>query len=88
VSELLETDVHETLVREEVELSFGPQHPAIHGLLRLKVKMDGERIAASSPIIGHLHRGIEKVFEAQPYLQNVRHTGRLDFVAAATSNLA
>ena len=73
---------------EEMEINFGPQHPATHGVLRLKLKVDGERIVDCYPVIGYLHRGTEKLFELHPFFQNVPHTDRLDYVAAATNNLA
>ena len=73
---------------EEMELNFGPQHPSTHGVLRLKLKVDGERIVDAYPIIGYLHRGTEKLFELHPFFQNVPHTDRMDYVAAATNNLA
>ncbi len=73
---------------KEMELNFGPQHPSTHGVLRLKLKVDGERIVDCYPIIGYLHRGTEKLFELNPYFQNVPHTDRMDYVAAATNNLA
>jgi NADH-quinone oxidoreductase subunit D len=73
---------------QEMELNFGPQHPATHGVLRLKLKIDGERIVECYPIIGYLHRGTEKLFELHPFFQNVPHTDRMDYVAAATNNLA
>ena len=73
---------------EEMELNFGPQHPATHGVLRLKLRVDGERIVGCYPIIGYLHRGTEKLFELHPFFQNVPHTDRMDYVAAATNNLA
>ncbi len=73
---------------EEMELNFGPQHPATHGVLRLKMSIDGERIVDCYPIIGYLHRGTEKLFELHPFFQNVPHTDRMDYVAAATNNLA
>jgi len=73
---------------EEMELNFGPQHPSTHGVLRLKLKVDGERVVDCYPIIGYLHRGTEKLFELHPYFQNVPHTDRMDYVAAATNNLA
>ena len=73
---------------KEMELNFGPQHPSTHGVLRLKLKVDGERVLDCYPIIGYLHRGTEKLFELNPYFQNVPHTDRMDYVAAATNNLA
>lgn len=73
---------------EEMELDFGPQHPSTHGVLRMKLRIDGERILSCYPIIGYLHRGTEKLFELHPFFQNVPHTDRMDYVAAATNNLA
>jgi len=73
---------------EEMEISFGPQHPATHGVLRLMVKLDGERIIEAKPIIGYLHRGTEKIFETLTYNQAIPHTDRMDYTAAATNNQA
>src|SRR5262249_14130002 len=73
---------------EELELNFRPQHPSAHGVLRLKLKVDGERILDCYPIIGYPPRGTEKLFELHPFFQNVPHTDRMDYVAAATNNLA
>jgi NADH-quinone oxidoreductase subunit D len=71
----------------EMEVNFGPQHPATHGVLRVLLKIDGERVIDSKPIIGYLHRGTEKLFENMNYPQCVPHTDRMDYVAAATNNL-
>jgi len=71
---------------EEMELSFGPQHPSTHGVLRVMLKLDGEKILDAKPIIGYLHRGTEKLFEKEPFPQCIPHTDRLDYVAAATNN--
>ena len=88
-SELRRRAKQETLFDvEEMELNFGPQHPSTHGVLRLKLRIDGERIVDCYPIIGYLHRGTEKLFELHPFFQNVPHTDRMDYVAAATNNLA
>src|SRR5438128_7460298 len=74
-------DVH------EMEVNFGPQHPSTHGVLRVLLKVDGERIIEAKPIIGYLHRGTEKLFENMPYPQCIPHTDRMDYVAAATNKL-
>src|SRR5947207_14744103 len=74
-------DVH------EMEVNFGPQHPSTHGVLRVLLKIDGERIVDAKPIIGYLHRGTEKLFENMPYPQCIPHTDRMNYVAAATNNL-
>ena len=74
-------DVH------EMEINFGPQHPSTHGVLRVLLKVDGERIIEAKPVIGYLHRGTEKLFEHMAYPQCVPHTDRMDYVASATNNL-
>src|SRR5437870_8611469 len=74
-------DVH------EMEINFGPQHPSTHGVLRVILKVDGERIIDAKPIIGYLHRGTEKLFENMAYPQCIPHTDRMDYVASATNNL-
>jgi len=71
---------------EEMELSFGPQHPATHGVLRVQLKLDGEKILDAKPIIGYLHRGTEKLFETMAFPQCLPHTDRMDYLAAATNN--
>ena len=53
----------------DMVLNIGPQHPSTHGVLRLKLTLDGERVVACDPIVGYMHRGAEKLFE-------VRTTGR------------
>src|SRR3954462_13443969 len=74
-------DVH------EMEVNFGPQHPSTHGVLRVILKIDGERIVDAKPIIGYLHRGTEKLFENMSYPMCIPHTDRMDYVASATNNL-
>jgi NADH-quinone oxidoreductase subunit D len=73
---------------QEMELNFGPQHPSTHGVLRLVLKVDGERIIEVKPDIGYLHRGTEKLFETETYPMGIPHTDRLDYIAAATNNHA
>jgi len=72
----------------EMELNFGPQHPSTHGVLRLVLKVDGERIVSARPDVGYLHRGTEKLFETETYPMVIPHTDRMDYVAAATNNHA
>lgn len=71
---------------EEMEVSFGPQHPATHGVLRVQMKLDGERIVEAKPIIGYLHRGTEKLFETMTFPACLPHTDRMDYVNAAHNN--
>ena len=72
----------------EMELNFGPQHPSTHGVLRIVLKVDGEKIVDAIPDIGYLHRGTEKLFETETYPMVIPHTDRMDYVSAATSNHA
>ncbi len=72
---------------DELILNMGPQHPATHGVLRLVLKLDGERVVDCDPIIGYLHRGIEKLSESRDYTQIILLTDRMDYVAAAANNL-
>ena len=72
---------------DELVLNMGPQHPSTHGVLRLVLKLDGERVVDCDPVIGYLHRGIEKLCEHRDYTQIVLLTDRMDYVAAATNNL-
>jgi NADH-quinone oxidoreductase subunit D len=73
---------------QEMELNFGPQHPSTHGVLRLVLKVDGEKIVEAKPDVGYLHRGTEKLFETESYPMGIPHTDRMDYVAAATNNHA
>lgn len=73
---------------EVVELAFGPHHPALQGVLRLRLALDGETIVSCEPLIGYGHRGLEKLFESCSLHDDVALTDRLDFVAAAAANLA
>jgi len=69
-------------------LNMGPQHPSTHGVLRLVLELDGERIVNVTPHIGYVHTGIEKEGEYQSYLKAVTITDRLDYVSAHINNLA
>jgi NADH-quinone oxidoreductase subunit D len=72
---------------EELVLNMGPQHPSTHGVLRVVLRLDGERVVDSDVVIGYLHRGIEKLSENRDWTQIVLLTDRMDYVAAATNNL-
>ncbi len=73
---------------EEIQVNFGPQHPSMHGVFRVIVKLDGETITDAAPVVGYLHRGIEKLAEARTYQQCIPYTDRLDYVASMSNNLA
>ncbi|NLC58033.1 MAG: NADH-quinone oxidoreductase subunit D [Armatimonadetes bacterium] len=80
-------DIHE-IETDHLEVSMGPQHPSTHGVLRLKVKLDGEWVTEVQPEIGYLHRGVEKIAENRTYFQFLTITDRLDYVAAMACNAA
>ena len=67
--------------RKNINLNFGPQHPAAHGVLRLILELDGEVVEKIDPHIGLLHRGTEKLIEHKTYIQAVPYFDRLDYVA-------
>lgn len=69
-------------------LNVGPQHPATHGVLRMKLLLDGEYIVDAEPIIGYLHRGSERLGEMGTYLQFIPYTDRMDYIAAMHNNMA
>ncbi len=74
--------------REIMILNMGPQHPATHGVLRLLLHLEGEVVKKVIPIIGYLHRGVEKLCENRTYIQNIVFTDRLDYTSAMNNNLA
>lgn len=76
------------LKTEPVVINIGPQHPSTHGVFRMRVTFDGEVIVDMEPVLGYLHRGIEKLAEGRTYTQNITLTDRLDYVASMTNNLA
>ena len=67
--------------KRTMNLNFGPQHPAAHGVLRLILELDGEIVEKIDPHIGLLHRGTEKLIEHKTYTQAVPYFDRLDYVA-------
>lgn len=68
-------------------LNIGPQHPATHGVLRLRVVLDGERIVSADPIVGYMHRGAEKLFEVRDYRQITVLANRHDWLSAFANEL-
>jgi len=71
----------------ELVINMGPQHPSTHGVLRVVLRLDGERVVGCDIVIGYLHRGIEKLCEHRDWAQIVLITDRMDYVAAASNNL-
>ncbi len=73
---------------EEMMLNMGPQHPSTHGVLKVVLDLEGERIVKATPVLGFLHRGVEKLAEDGTYHQFIPHTDRLDYVCAMYNNFA
>jgi NADH-quinone oxidoreductase subunit D len=71
----------------DMVLNIGPQHPATHGVLRLRLTLDGERILHCEPIVGYMHRGAEKLFEVRDYRQILVLANRHDWLSAFSNEL-
>jgi NADH-quinone oxidoreductase subunit D len=75
------------LATSDMVLNIGPQHPATHGVLRLRLVVDGERIVSAEPIVGYMHRGAEKLFEVRDYRQIIVLANRHDWLSAFANEL-
>ena len=73
---------------DEFIINVGPQHPSTHGVLHLKIKLDGEQILDIEPHLGYIHRGIEKMSESLEYRQFIYLTSRMDYLSAHMNNQA
>jgi hypothetical protein len=71
----------------DMVLNIGPQHPSTHGVLRLRLVLDGERVVSAEPIIGYMHRGTEKLFEVRDYRQITVLANRHDWLSAFSNEL-
>ena len=71
-----------------LEISMGPQHPSTHGVFRMNVVLDGERVVKLKPVFGYLHRNHEKIAENETYLGSMPYTDRLDYICSITNNWA
>ena len=71
----------------ELILNMGPQHPSTHGVLRVILKLDGEKVLGTDCVIGYLHRGVEKIAENRTYVQFNPYVDRMDYVAAVSNGL-
>jgi NADH-quinone oxidoreductase subunit D len=78
---------HEELHGDTMTINVGPSHPATHGVLRLKLELDGEVIVKCDPVIGYLHRGDEKIAENMTYNQFIPYTDRLDYIGPIHNNV-
>jgi NADH-quinone oxidoreductase subunit D len=71
----------------DMVLNIGPQHPATHGVLRLRLVVDGERVVSAEPVVGYMHRGAEKLFEVRDYRQILVLTNRHDWLSAFANEI-
>ncbi len=78
----------EGLKTEEMILNMGPQHPSTHGVLRLVLSLDGETVTHCTPVIGYLHRGIEKILENRPYMGGIRYMDNADYLSPMLNETA
>ena len=76
------TEIRPTTAQSvEMMLNMGPQHPSTHGVFRMVLWIDGERVVDVEPVIGYLHRGSEKLCEGETYQQIITLFDRLDYVS-------
>ena len=80
--------VHDEFHGDLLEVSMGPHHPSTHGVFRMIVTLDGERITKLKPVFGYLHRNHEKIGENTSYLGSMPYTDRLDYFSSMTNNWA
>lgn len=73
---------------EELTINVGPQHPSTHGVFRFRVRLNGETIVEVAPVIGYIHRGMEKLLESRTWHQIIPYTDRFDYLASMTNNQA
>jgi NADH-quinone oxidoreductase subunit D len=71
-----------------LEVAMGPHHPSTHGVFRMDVVLDGERVVKLKPVFGYLHRNHEKIAETASYLSSMPYTDRLDYFCSLTNNWA
>ncbi|MEZ5171146.1 MAG: NADH-quinone oxidoreductase subunit D [Acidimicrobiia bacterium] len=72
---------------ETMIVNFGPQHPSTHGVLRVMVELDGERVVRVKPVIGYLHTGMEKTAEGLTYVQGATNVTRMDYASPLSNEL-
>lgn len=82
------SDEAEGVQTQEMILNMGPQHPSTHGVLRLVLTLQGETIMSCTPIIGYLHRGMEKIFENRVLMQGIRYTDNSDYLSPMLCEIA
>jgi len=76
------------LAGDRLEIAMGPHHPSTHGVFRMDVVLEGERVHRLKPVFGYLHRNHEKLAEGISYLGSMPYTDRLDYFCSMTNNWA
>src|SRR6266536_1574396 len=85
---LMEDIGTEGITSQEMLLNMGPQHPSTHGVLRLVLKLEGETVVDCTPVIGYLHRGIEKILENRPGMGGIRYMDNADYLSPLLNEIA
>src|SRR3954465_1878524 len=70
-----------------LQVNFGPNHPSMHGVLRLIVDLEGERVVGTSAVIGYLHTGFEKTMEQKTWWKAITYPERIDYVGFQNDEL-
>lgn len=78
----------EGLKTQEMLLNMGPQHPSTHGVLRMVLTLEGETVVDCTPVIGYLHRGIEKILENRPVMGGIRYMDNSDYLSPMLNETA
>src|ERR1044071_2283718 len=73
---------------ELLEISMGPQHPSTHGVFRMDIVLDGEKVMKLKPVFGYLHRNHEQIAEGTSYLGSMPYTDQLEYFCFMTNNWA
>ncbi len=81
-------DTAEEITSQEMLLNMGPQHPSTHGVLRLVLTLEGETVTDCTPVIGYLHRGIEKILENRPVMGGIRYMDNADYLSPMLNETA
>src|SRR5216110_963088 len=85
---LMQGEASEGIESQEMLLNMGPQHPSTHGVLRLVLNLEGETVLGCTPVIGYLHRGIEKILENRPVMGGIRYMDNADYLSPMLNEIA
>ena len=83
-----QAEAPEDITSQEMLLNMGPQHPSTHGVLRLVLRLEGETVVDCIPVIGYLHRGIEKILENRPVMGGIRYMDNADYLSPMLNEIA